>query len=200
MAEKEPLKLVGTSIILEEISPTFFPYVIKWRNDKTLNRYLNHTADLTPEAEEKWYFEKYLRDPSQGFLIIIDKNTGVPIGTQGWTDFDPYKRQLIEGRLLLADKRFQNSFCFIESFLLMADYLYQFVDTMYTHAVIENESSLKLNYVLGYGEHDDWEYPSERIVNGMEQKEFYRTKKMYEEAKRFLTEKLEIQKWPILNA
>lgn len=193
------LKLVGKSVVLEEIEPKFFPYVIKWRNDKELNRYLNHIIDLTLEDEEKWYQEKYLTDLTQGFLVIIDKETEIPIGTQGWTDYDRNRRQCIEGRLLLADSRFSNSFAFMESFFLMDDYLYQFVDTMYTHVVKENNASIKLNSILGYEEHNPFEYPSEQFINGMEMQEFYRTKEMYLHKKKFLMDELKIWKWPMMN-
>ena len=67
---REKIKLEGKLVTLEEIEPKFFPYVIKWRNDPKLNRYLNQPFVLTEELERKWYEEKYLPDDTQGFLIV----------------------------------------------------------------------------------------------------------------------------------
>ena len=177
-----PLRLEGEAAIMEEINPKFFSYIVEWRNNPELNRYLNQPFTLTPELERKWYEDVYIGDDTQGFMVIIDKNTGIPIGTRGWTDMDEKKRRCVGGRLLLGDSRFPT--VFLEGHLLLSDYLYQSVDVMYGHIVLENQRSIKFNSMLGYRVNEgEIQYPEKLIVNGQKIMEIYRTKKMYEEVR-----------------
>lgn len=97
-----PLRLEGKHVILDEISPKYFHYVIEWRNNPTLNRYLNQPFKLTMELEKKWYEEVYLKDATQDFFIMVDKKTGTPFATIGNTDIDLKNKVCINGRLLLG--------------------------------------------------------------------------------------------------
>ena len=75
-----PLRLEGKTVIVEEIQPKYFPYVIEWRNNPELNKFLNQPYKLTPEIEKKWYEEKYLQDTTQALLIMLDKSRPDAIG------------------------------------------------------------------------------------------------------------------------
>ena len=186
----EVLQLQGISVTLDEIQPKYFPYVIHWRNDKELNRYLNQPYVLTMENQTKWYEEMYLKDDTQGFMVMIDKKTNTPFATLGWTDMDLIKNQCIMGRLILGNSSFGNSGVFLESFFLLADYLYSFVDVVYIHVGLENKKALRLNKILGFLPNDGKiQYPNELFVNGdktRRQIEFYRTKIMYTDVRKKL--------------
>ena len=80
------LHIEGKSVIIDEIKPEFFPHVILWRNDKNLNRYLNQPYELTLEKEKDWYENIYLKDKTQGFVIMTDKENLTPFATMGWTE------------------------------------------------------------------------------------------------------------------
>ena len=178
------LRLEGKFAVLEEISPKYFQQVIDWRNDKNLNKFLNQPFELTLELEKKWY-ENYLRDETQGLMIILDKATNTPIGTTGWTDFDAENRRCICGRLLLGRKDFAGSPAFIERVFLLGDFLYQFVDVEFIHVVKKNRRALHINKILGFVPNTgEIQYPRELFVNGMEQIELYRTKEMFLEIRR----------------
>ena len=182
--KKNPLILEGNTVILKEVLPIYFPYVIEWRNNPELNRFLNQPFVLTMELEQKWYEEKYLPDPAQGFMIVIDKKSGKPMGTQGWANMDFVAKKCTGERLILGDRNFKGAPSFLESFFTLGDYLYQFVDVMYAHVVKQNKHTLNLNFMLGYKINDgEIQYPEELFVNGMEQIEIYRTKEMYQTAK-----------------
>ena len=170
--------LEGKNVLLHEIVPEYFPYVIRWRNDKELNKYLNQPSELTPELERQWYEERYLVDNTQGFMIMIDKGTQTPFGTLGWTDYDPIKRQCITGRLLLSDRSYATRL--MEGNFLLMDYLYQFIDVMYAHVGKDNKNSLSWNYRMGFQiQTGEWQYPDEALVNGIEQYEIYRDAATY---------------------
>ncbi len=188
--EREPLWLEGHGVVLEEICPRYFAQVIAWRNNPTLNRFLNQPGKLTIEDEAAWYHGRYLKDDTQGFLVMVDKENGVPFGTFGWTALDGERRQCIAGRLLLGDPNYRNSGPFLESFFLHGDYLYQFVDRMYAHIGVKNRKAIHLNKLLGYRLNDGGvQYPAELFVQGdrtRPQREYVRTREDYEKARKVM--------------
>lgn len=184
-----PLKIVGKTVILEEIQPKYFADVIRWRNDKELNQFLNQPFELTMELQEKW-FAQYVKDDTQGLLIMIDKKTQEPFGTIGWTDLDLEEKVCINGRLLVGNKKYNGSVQFIEGLLLSSDYLYDDVgvNRMYGYAAKENTKIIIFNKKLGFFENKaQCKYPEELCVNGIEQIELIRNKNKYAEIKENLT-------------
>ena len=172
---KAPLRLVGKTVVLDEIAPKYFSYVVEWRNNPKLNRYLNQPYILTEDKERDWYENVYLNDDTQGLMIMVDKKSEVPFGTCGWTDLDLTNKRCITGRILRGDDSYKGSPSFYESFFVLGDYLYRLVDVMYAHVVKDNIPSLKLHAWIGYIRREDgFQYAKEKFVNGMEQVEFYR--------------------------
>ena len=191
----ELLRLEGVSVILDEIQPKYFPYVIQWRNDKELNRYLNQPYVLTLENQTKWYEEKYLKDSTQGFMVVVDKKTNTPFATLGWTDMDLDKRVCIMGRLILGNSDYANTPVFLEGFILLGDYVYSLVDIAYIHVGVENHKALRLNKRFGFLPNEGVvHYPHELIVNGdpkRKQIELYRTKEMYKAVRKKMFEDIQ---------
>lgn len=182
---KEHLRIEGDSVILEEIRPEYFPYVISWRNDRELNRFINQPHELTYESESQWYGNIYLKDNTQGFMIMIDKESMKPFGTLGWTDYDIEKRQCILGRLMLSDSGYAASL--MEGNILLSDFLYEFIDVMYAHVGIHNRKALRWDFMTGFERNaGKWEYPSEALVNNVEQCEIIRTSEKYYETRKQL--------------
>ena len=186
-----PLRLEGKTVILEEVQPKFFPYVIEWRNNPELNKFLNQPFKLTEELEKKWYEEVYLKDDTQGFWIIIDKEKNIPFGTTGFTDFDAEKKVSIGARLILGNSDYARHPAFMESFFVGSDYVYKYVDVQYAHVVKKNSKALKINKLMGFLPNEgEIQYPYELFVNGMEQIELYRTKEMYLKTRKKILEGL----------
>ena len=186
-----PLRLEGKTVILEEVQPKFFPYVIEWRNNPELNKFLNQPFKLTEELEKKWYEEVYLKDDTQGFWIIIDKEKNIPFGTTGFTDFDAEKKVSIGARLILGNSDYARHPAFMESFFVGSDYVYKYVDVQYAHVVKKNSKALKINKLMGFLPNEgEIQYPHELFVNGMEQIELYRTKEMYLKTRKKILEGL----------
>ncbi len=175
-----PLHLEGKYVVLDEISPKYFPYVIKWRNNPKLNKYLNQPFRLTMELEKKWYEEVYLKDATQDFFIMVDKKTDTPFATLGHTEIDLKNRVCIGGRLLLGNSDYAQHPAFWEGYFLTEDHTYEFVDTEYIHVVYENHKAMRFDKSLGFIPNDgEIKYPNETLVNGMRLQELYRTKDMY---------------------
>lgn len=154
--QKQPLHIEGRTVILEELQPKYFSDVIRWRNDTGLNRYINQHFVLTEEMERAWYEDVYLTDSAQGLFVLVDKETGTPFGTSGWTDYDPARRLCIWGRLMAGERPFQGSVQLIEGILLAVGYFFDTldVDLAYSHPVAKNDASVRLNHRFGFFEHE----------------------------------------------
>lgn len=189
----KPLKIVGKTVDLEEIQPKYFADVIRWRNNKELNQFLNQPYELTMELQEKW-FEQYVKDDTQGLLIMIDKKTQEPFGTIGWTDLDLIEKVCINGRLLVGNKKYNGSVQFIEGLLLSSDYLYDNVgvDKIYGYVAKENKKTIIFNKKLGFFPNKaQCRYSEELSVNGMDMIEFCRDKEQYIGAKKNIIEMID---------
>ena len=192
---KRNLRLEGETVILEEVQPKYFPYVIEWRNNPENNRFLNQPFKLTMELQTKWYEEKYLNDMSQGLLIMIDKSTNIPFGTIGWTDYDHKKHICIEGRALVGNYDYRASKQMTEGYLVFQDYMYDCmsVEKAFIHVVDENKKVISLNKRWGYVKNtDEIQFPNELLVNGMKQTEYIRTNEQYQKARKKIIKILEM--------
>ena len=143
--------IVGKKTLLTELEPKFFKYVVKWRNDKELNKYINQPFILTLELERTWYEQKYLGDPTQMLYVMIDKSNERPFATMGYTDYDEDKKICISARLLAGEREYQGSVHLIEGLFLFFDCVYNRlnVNTIYSHVVRENLASLRLQKRFG---------------------------------------------------
>ena len=172
----QQLYLNGQMVNLEEVTESYFHYIIAWRNDPVNNQYLNQPFHLNMEKQRAWY-EHYMADDTQGLLVVVDKEDNTPFATMGWTDHDVERHRCITGRLLVGDRRYRGSAHFAEATLLFADYVYDTlgVDVCYAHIVRENAASLRYHEKYGFRRNEgEMQFPEERIVNGMEQIEYLR--------------------------
>lgn len=83
--------IAGKLTILKEIEPEYFDFIIKWRNDEKLNKYINQPFKLTKELEMNWYAKHYLNDNTQMLYVMIDKEKNIPFGTIGYVEYDDEK-------------------------------------------------------------------------------------------------------------
>ena len=173
---------MGKYVVLDEVQPKYFEQIVKWRNDPELNRFLNQPFKLTIETQTKWYEENYINDMSQGLLVMVDKKTGIPFGTNGWTDYQQKERVCVHGRALIGEYEYRTSKQMVEGYILFQDYLYESmqVDTIYIHVANENKQVIAFNKRWGYIPNEGViKYPHELFVNQMHQTEFYRTYSQY---------------------
>lgn len=195
MIVERNLVIEGKYVRLEEVCPKYFPKIIEWRNNPENNKFLNQPFKLTMELQQKWYKDKYLKDLTQGLLIMIDKSNGIPFGTKGWTDYDVKKKVCIAGRALVGEPAYRGSKESAEAYLLCADYMYKKmqVETMYIHVVDENLKVISLNKRWGYIPNTgEICFPKELLVNGMKQTEYIRNYEQYKKARAKIIKILEM--------
>lgn len=180
---KRSLKIKGRNVILEEVEPRHFSEIIKWRNNPEFNKFLNQPYVLTKELQYKWY-EKFMEDKTQGLFIVIDKEGKKPFATIGYTDYNVEKKYCVVGRLLVGEPEYNGSDKWKEAILLFNDYIYNHlkVDTVFAHVADGNIASIKWHKKWGYIENfGDILFPLDLEVNGFRQKEYYRSKSMYDD-------------------
>lgn len=170
------IQLIGKTVILDEIQPKYFNNIIDWRNNPENNKFLNQPYQLNLDLQRKWY-KKYLEDDTQGVFVLIDKQKGIPFGTMGWTDFDKSQQICVTGRLLIGNIKYRGSLYFKEAIEIFNNYLYKEynVKIMYAHVIKENIASIKWHEKWGYKINKEFQFPKEKIANGMEQIEFFRS-------------------------
>ena len=184
--QKRNIELTGKFVILKEIQPEFFKYIIEWRNNSKLNKFLNQPFKLTMELEKKWYEEKYLNDMTQGLFVLIDKKNNVPFGTLGYTDYNAKEKICVSGRALIGNCNYKGSKEFNEAIILRNDYLYYqlMVDTIYCHLAIDNKKVISFNKKMGLIKNENKiKFPDKLYVKNIKQEEWYRTKKQYEDVR-----------------
>lgn len=172
------VKIEGEYVIVEEVQPKYFEKIIEWRNNPEFNKFLNQPYKLTMELQQKWY-EKYLKDLTQGLFIVVDKGTGKPFATIGYTDFDREEKVLISGRLLVGEVEYRGSKGWREATQMVFDYYYRVLEVngIYAHVVKENIASIRWHKKWGFVENKVVRYPKELLVNGMQQIELHRRSK-----------------------
>lgn len=175
------IRLDGKYVYLEEVQPKYFHHIIEWRNNPYNNHFLNQPYKLTMELQTKWYEENYLKDMSQGLFVMVDKQTCMPFGTVGWTDYSSDFKVCIGGRLLVGEQKYRGGIQWREATLLFNQFIYLNlnVNMMYAHVVNNNIASIKWHHKWGFMKSKKVYYPEELIKNGMVQYEFYRSYVMY---------------------
>lgn len=184
--EKRNIELTGRFVILKEIQPEFFKYIIEWRNNPELNRFLNQPFKLTMELQQKWYEEIYLNDMTQGLFVLIDKKNDVPFGTLGYTDYNANEKICVSGRALIGNSNYIGSKEFNEAVILLNDFLYNDlnIEVIYGHIAINNKKIISWNKKMGFKKNlNNIRFENKLNVNGINQEEWYRTKAEYEKAR-----------------
>ncbi len=175
------VRLEGKYVIVEEVQPKYFEKIIEWRNNPEFNKFLNQPYKLTMELQQKWY-ANYLEDETQGLFVAVDRKNNKPFATIGYTDYDKVNKVLISGRLLVGEIEFRGSKEWDEVIKIVLDYFYNKlnVEKVYAHVVKENIASICWHKKWGYIENKECiKYPSELIVNGMDQNEYIKDLTVY---------------------
>lgn len=176
VVNKRNIRLDGNFVLVEEVQPKHFEKIIEWRNNPEFNKFLNQPYKLTLELQQKWY-EKYLTDFTQGLFVAVDKETGKPFATMGYTDYNAEEKVLISGRLLVGEIEYRGSKEWQEVAEIVFNYYYRSlgVNIVYAHIVKENIASIKWHKKRGFYINVDYiKFPNELVVNGMEQFELIR--------------------------
>lgn len=189
------ISLWGDFVILRPINESDFAKIIEWRNNPEIARYLNQPYKLTMELQYKWYKEEYLSSDSVLF-VIIEKKTGIRIGTIGFSILDRNNRIGILERLLVGEFKYRGSTELLETDLLLHDYLFYTlqIKKLYCYVLFENKKVISFDKKFGFVRTDQEVFPQRCHLNGERLIEMMNTLESYKKAASKLVPVLECLK------
>lgn len=141
--------LIGNNVILREIEDDDLKYIVNWRNDVDILKWLFSYLPLSLSKQRRWY-ERYLSDDTSQIFIIEQKQESKSIGTIGLTGID-HKNQKAEIGILI-EKGAQNSGFGLESIKMLLDYAFDEMNLRKITARLfqDNIPAIKLYEKIGF--------------------------------------------------
>lgn len=135
-------------IMLRPMKEEDAEYVVKWRNDPEIKKWMFNQEELTIEKHLKWF-----RLPRKGRMdyVICDKETEKPIGTVNFTNI---KDKTAEAGKLLGDFSYLGKGYAKEAFGLWIDVGFNVFgfENIYVLTQTLNKRNIALNKKLGFKE------------------------------------------------
>ncbi|HBX49587.1 MAG: GNAT family N-acetyltransferase [Bacteroidetes bacterium GWF2_33_38] len=154
--------LEGTKVTLRALEPSDINYLYEWENDSD-SWFVSNT--LTPYS--KYILQKYIENSHldiyqtrQLRLMIICKETNLPIGTIDLFDFDPFHNRAGVG-ILIAKKEMQQKGFASEAMEILINYSFNHLNLhqLYCNITTNNTKSISLfkkyNFKIS-GEKKQW--------------------------------------------
>ncbi len=141
---------------LVEIEEKYFESIISWRNDPSINKYLNQPFKLTLELQRKWY-ENYIKDDTQILYVILNENDEA-VGTTGYTNIDYFGRTAVTGRFII-DHNYRSTDIILNYSVALAEEAYKNFDYIYSHIIVDNVRAIRTNIKNGARLNDNPKYP-----------------------------------------
>lgn len=138
---------MGERVYLRPMVEDDASYVVKWRNDPSIRKWMFNQELLTVESHLKWFFNK---DNSNRFdYIICDKATNNPIGTLNFTNIE---NDTAEAGKMIGNKDYWGKGYAKESFILWLKYGFEKIglSKIYVRTMVNNIPNIKLNEKLGF--------------------------------------------------
>ena len=108
----DPGLLIGKKVYLREMSEEDAPYIVSWRNDPEIKKWMFNQEILTLENHYKWFIKF---KPNRIDFIICDKKTDQPIGT---VNFVNIRKDEAEAGKMLGDKKYWGGGYAKEAFII----------------------------------------------------------------------------------
>lgn len=157
----------------------------KWRNDKSLSKYLKPIAEITPEQQQIWY-RKYEEDKNVLFFTIVHAKEKRCIGTVALYDFEGDSCEI--GKIVIGDNSMQGKGVGYRSALMAMciGFTYLEINTYRLQVFLENDTAYSLYLKSGFKEINRYEVDmGQEIMTNLEMQisidEFNRTNEMVNE-------------------
>lgn len=164
----------GERVYLEQVSPKFFPDIVKWRNTARVREFINQPRELTLEMQMNWYNNIYLAKEDECLYIMVDKITNQPFGTTGMTDLNPLERSCVLGHYLIGEEKYLQSVALIEIGMIFNEYCLGALgcEILYCHIVQENKKVINMHIKNGFKENSTPKYSDYTQVGSKNLTEF----------------------------
>lgn len=125
-------------------------YLVKWRSDPELIQHFGDPKPVTTENHLAWYRQTYLGDTRRYDFLILDKQTGIPVGTVGIKDLEPAHARC-EISYMIAERSYQRKGLAKEAITAMMrrmqkEDIYNFIAVIHE----DNLASIRTVQRLGY--------------------------------------------------
>ncbi len=136
----------GKLISLRCIDESDAEFIVKIRQDKDLNAL--SAGQISLEKHRQWY-EHYLQKTDDIYWVVLDKATGLRIGTGALFDIDFNSKKAENGRTIILQ---EYRHCLFELFYLRAQYAFNDLglNKMYAKVREHEKELLRLDLKLGY--------------------------------------------------
>lgn len=142
----DSVHLTGERIFLRPMTREDSSFIVSWRNDPEIKKWMFNQRPLTIEEHLKW-FEK--PKPDRLDYVICDKENSLPIGTVNFINMEAKRA---EAGKMLGDKNYWGGGFAREAFSLWLNAGFKILklQTIYVKTMTANTANIKLNEKLGF--------------------------------------------------
>ena len=147
MIKTEDSRIDGERIYLRQMREEDAPYVVKWRTDPEIRKWMFNQEELTMESHMNWFRQR--SQSNRVDFVICNKITNECIGTLNVINIE---NQRAEAGKMLGNKEYWGRGYAKEAFRLWLNYGFENLGfkKIYVRTMINNTPNIKLNEKLGF--------------------------------------------------
>ena len=155
----------GKKCTLRRAELTDTAAILKMRNSDLVRPKFLYQAAITPEIHENWYHENVETGKAVQYMIL-EKETGAPLGVAYFSHIDRKNRQA-EWGIYLGEERAFGKGISKEAFFLLAPRVMEEYDLhkLKMRALADNERSVRYHHALGF--RDEALFHDEVLLDGV---------------------------------
>lgn len=137
----------GVNVFLREMTTGDAEFIVKWRNDPAIQKWMFKQDELTIEGHLNWFKKRENRID----YIICEAKVGKPIGTLNYINIEDKRA---EAGKMLGDKNYWGGGYAKEAFILWLNIGFNELgfDEIYVKTMGHNKPNIGLNRKLGFTE------------------------------------------------
>ena len=138
--------ILGEKVYLRKMSEEDAPYIVEWRNDPEIKKWMFNQEEITIESHLNWFRK---RSSNRLDYMICDKQTNLPIGTVSFSNIEDKKA---EAGKMIGNKKYRGKGYAKEAYTLWLKYGFSELnlEEIYGRTMIDNISNIKLNENIGF--------------------------------------------------
>lgn len=144
---KKDTLIYGDKIFLRPMEEKDAPFIVKWRNDPDIKKWMFSQEELTIESHLLWFKNK--NNHNRIDYIICDRKNEKPIGT---VNFSNIENKTAEAGKILGNKDYWGRGIATEALLLWLNFGFNEIglNLIHTRTMQDNFSSIKVNEKIGF--------------------------------------------------
>ena len=138
--------ILGEKVYLRKMTEDDAPYIVEWRNDPDIKKWMFNQEEITIESHLNWFREKA---SNRIDYIICDKKTDKPIGSVSFSNIEDKKA---EAGKMIGNKEYRGKGYAKEAYILWLNYGFSELgfEEIYGRTMANNIPNIKLNEKIGF--------------------------------------------------